>query len=41
MKAWQMTEIGVLREALRLVNLDEPEPGSSEILVDPGKSRWK
>lgn len=34
MKAWQVTELGDPRAALRLVDLDEPEPGSGEILVE-------
>lgn len=34
MKAWQVTELGDPREALRLVDLDEPEPAAGEILVE-------
>lgn len=34
MRAWRVTELGDPREALRLVDLDEPEPGSGEILVE-------
>jgi NADPH2:quinone reductase len=33
-KAWRVTELGDPKEALGLVEIDEPEPGSGEVVVE-------